>query len=75
MTEEDGKLVTLKFAIDMRKVGATIAAENGATDHQLMAIFGWKSIAEAQRYTKKARQERLAGSGMHLLRRRKEKQK
>jgi integrase len=59
----------------LRKVGATIAAENGATDHQLMAIFGWKSIAEAQRYTKKARQERLAGSGMHLLRRRKEKQK
>lgn len=59
----------------LRKIGATIAAENGATDHQLMAIFGWKSIAEAQRYTKKARQERLAGSGMHLLRRKKGKQK
>jgi hypothetical protein len=25
----------------VRKAGATIAAENGATVHQLMAIFGW----------------------------------
>lgn len=25
-----------------------------ATDHQLMAIFGWKSIQEAERYTKAA---------------------
>ncbi|MBB4275080.1 integrase [Rhizobium mongolense] len=25
----------------LRKAGATIAAENGATDDELMAIFGW----------------------------------
>jgi hypothetical protein len=25
----------------LRKAGATIAANNGASAHQLMAIFGW----------------------------------
>lgn len=59
----------------LRKAGAVIAAENGATDHQLMAIFGWKTIKEAQRYTKAARQKILAGSGMPLLRRAKREQK
>jgi integrase len=53
----------------LRKAGAAMAAENGATDHQLMAIFGWKTIKEAQRYTRAARQKVLAGSGMPLLRR------
>jgi integrase len=27
----------------LRKAGATIAAERGATDRQLMAMFGWES--------------------------------
>jgi integrase len=53
----------------LRKAGATIAAENGATDHQLMAIFGWKTIKQAERYTKKARQKKLAGSAMGLMER------
>ena len=53
----------------LRKAGASIAAENGATDHQLMSIYGWKTIKEAQRYTRAARQKVLAGSGMPLLRR------
>ena len=30
-----------------RKAGATIAAENGATEHELMAIFGWDSPKQA----------------------------
>ena len=33
----------------LRKVGAVRAAENGATVHELMALFGWLSLAEAQR--------------------------
>lgn len=45
----------------LRKVGATIAAENGATEHQLMAIFGWTSLAMAEKYTARSR-ERLAGA-------------
>lgn len=36
----------------VRKAGATIAAMNGATPHQLMAIFGWKKISQAEHYTK-----------------------
>ena len=44
----------------LRKLAAATMAENGATDHQLMAWFGWKSISEAQRYTKSANRKRLA---------------
>lgn len=51
----------------LRKAGATIAAENGATTHQLMSIFGWETVKQADRYTKKADRKRLAGSAMHLL--------
>jgi len=51
----------------LRKAGATIAAENGATPHQLMALFGWKTLEQAEVYTKKVRQQMLAGGSMHLL--------
>ena len=51
----------------LRKAGATIAAENGATTRQLMAVFGWDSIKLAENYTRAADQKRLAESGMHLL--------
>ncbi|MGE3711030.1 MAG: tyrosine-type recombinase/integrase, partial [Hyphomicrobiaceae bacterium] len=54
----------------LRKASATLAAEQGATVHQLMAIFGWLSMREAERYTKAAERRRMAGSGMHLLARR-----
>jgi len=53
----------------LRKAGATIAAENGATAHQLMAIFGWSSMSEAERYTKAVQQSALAAASMHLLER------
>ena len=51
----------------LRKAGATIAAENGATEHQLMAIYGWESPKQAALYTRKANRKRLAGDAMHLL--------
>jgi integrase len=51
----------------LRKAGAVIAAENGASAHQLMAIFGWRTIKEAERYTKAAEQKRIAGDAMPLL--------
>ena len=35
--------------------GAAIAAENGASEHQLMSIFGWMTVKEAERYTRAAR--------------------
>lgn len=51
----------------LRKAGATIAAENGATEHQLMAIYGWESPKQAALYTRKANRKHLADSAMHLL--------
>ena len=56
----------------LRKAGAAIAAENGVTASQLMAIFGWKIIAEAERYTKAADRKRMTQENMHLIRRRDE---
>ena len=54
----------------LRKAGASIAAENGASAHQLMAIFGWLTLKEAERYTQAARRRRMARDGMGFLVRR-----
>jgi integrase len=51
----------------LRKMGATRAAENGATEHQLMAIFDWRTPGQARVYTEKARRKKLAGGSMVLL--------
>ncbi|MDI1265577.1 MAG: tyrosine-type recombinase/integrase, partial [bacterium] len=51
----------------IRKYDATTAAENGATTHQLMAMFGWDSVKQAEIYTRKANQTKLAQSSMHLM--------
>ena len=56
----------------LRKAGATVAANNGATSRQLMSIFGWDTIKEAERYTRNADQSRLAESAMHMLQERDE---
>jgi hypothetical protein len=54
----------------LRKAGAVTAAENGATTMQLMSIFGWLSVEEAERFTKAAQREKLAKDSMGLLVRR-----
>jgi integrase len=51
----------------LRKAGATIAANNGATAHQLMAIFDWDTLKMAEAYTRAADQQRLAEAAMHML--------
>jgi len=51
----------------LRKAAATIAANNGATPHQLMAIFGWRDLKMPERYTQAADQRRLAEASMHML--------
>jgi len=51
----------------LRKAGATIAADQGATEHQLMAIYGWESPKQAALYTRKADRKRLTGAAMHLI--------
>lgn len=55
------------LAHGLRKAGATIAAENGATEHQLMAIYGWESPKQAALYTRKVNRHRLAAQAMHLF--------
>lgn len=44
----------------LRKAGATIAANLGATDEQLMALFGWESRRQVTTYTRGADQKNLA---------------
>src|SRR5262245_31913725 len=49
--------------------GAAIAAENGATADELMAILGWLTLKEAERYTRAAEQKKIAGRAMVVLER------
>ena len=59
--------LTMCTAHGLKKAGATIAAENGATTRQLMAMFDWDSPAMAEVYTRTAEQKRLAGEAMFLI--------
>ncbi len=51
----------------LRKVGATFAAENGATESQLMAVCEWDSSKQAALYTRNANRKRLVAASMHLI--------
>jgi integrase len=51
----------------LRKAGAALAAEAGATDRQLMALYDWTSEKQANVYTKAASKRRLAASAAVLL--------
>jgi len=51
----------------IRKAAATRAAENGATAHQLMAMFGWMTLKEAERYTRAAQRKKLASGAATFL--------
>jgi integrase len=51
----------------LRKAGATILAENGATSPQLMAIYDWSTPAQAEVYIRAADRTRLASQAMPLL--------
>jgi integrase len=56
-----------KSAHGVRKIAATTAADNGATVHQLMSIFGWKTTQMAEFYTREANRKRLARQAIHTL--------
>lgn len=47
-------------AHSVRKWRATKMAENGATEYQLMASFGWKDPKEARPYVQAANRQRMA---------------
>lgn len=56
-----------KSAHGMRKVAATRAADNGATESELEAIFGWTGGKMASLYTRAADRKRLSVSAIHKL--------
>ncbi len=51
----------------LRKAGATLAADAGASERMLMAMFGWTSPAEAALYTRAADDRKLAAEGARLM--------
>lgn len=51
----------------LRKAGATIAANNGATPYELTAMFGWSSTKMAEVYTRKADRALLAERAANKL--------
>jgi hypothetical protein len=46
---------------------ATICAEHGVTDRQMMALFDWTSESMATPYTKKANKAKMAATAAGLL--------
>jgi integrase len=51
----------------LRKLGATRCAERGATEYELMALFGWSSSKLAALYTRKANRRKLEAGAAPLL--------
>ena len=51
----------------VRKAAATRAAENGATERELEAIFGWSGGRMATLYAKSANRTRLAAGAIGKL--------
>lgn len=58
-----------KAAHGIRKVGATRAADNGATEKQINAIFGWTGSDMARLYTEAADRKRASMQAMGLMER------
>jgi integrase len=59
--------VSDRSAHGLRKIAATRAADRGATEAQLEAIFGWTGGRMASLYTRSANRRKLSVSAMHLL--------
>lgn len=51
----------------LRKAGATIAADEGATAHELMAMYGWNRLSMAEIYTREADKKKLAKGASERL--------
>jgi len=51
----------------LRKLAAQRCAEAGATEHQLMALFGWTNPQQAAIYTRKANRAKLEAQAATLL--------
>lgn len=51
----------------LRKLGSTLAAEQGASAHELMAMWGWTTLAQAELYTRAADRKRLGTTAASKL--------
>lgn len=51
----------------LRKLGPTLAAQAGATPHELMAMWGWTTLAQAELYTRSANREALGETAASKL--------
>lgn len=51
----------------LRKTGPVLAAQAGATASELMAMWGWATLAQAEHYTRSANKEILGGSAASKL--------
>jgi len=51
----------------LRKLAATRLAEHGATAHEIMAVMGWTTLREAERYTRAANRKALAREAVQRL--------
>lgn len=51
----------------LKKIGACLCADAGATDRQLMALFDWSSEKQANTYTAAARKRLMAEQAANLL--------
>jgi hypothetical protein len=51
----------------LRKTGPTLAAQAGASASELMAMWGWSTLAQAELYTKSANRAVLGGSAASKL--------
>ena len=56
----------------VRRAAATGAAEHGASEHAIMALFGWKTTQQANRYTRTVRDKKLAAETISILEKRRE---
>lgn len=51
----------------LRKLAATLAANGGATAHELMSQFGWTTVAQAEVYTRGADRVRLGKKSSRIV--------
>lgn len=51
----------------LRKTGPALAAQHGATGSELMAMWGWATLAQTELYTKSADKDILGGSAASKL--------
>lgn len=56
-----------KSAHGVRKLSTILSDEAGATTHELMAGYGWKTVSQAEIYTKGADRVRLGIKNSRLI--------